>query len=126
MSRTHRRGKASRNYHKYIGLGVIREEKRRTHIWFSIPGGWYSGLSPVPEWQDDGYASYEEYTELKIRQYHMDYRPRSKFPGHVNRMDIEYHRRQCKRAIYEASLTDEFDVMLPTMEKRGQRIWDWW
>lgn len=126
MSRTTRRGKPSRNFHKYIGLGVIRQENRRVHVCHSIPGGWHTDLSDDPEWFEDGYKSYDEYAEEKIRHYHMDYRRWTKFPGHVNRLDIEYHRRQCKRALYEAMRYGEFDVILPTMGKVGQRIWDWW
>lgn len=123
MSRTTRRGKPSRNFHKYISLGVIDHENRRWYAYWAMPehqGHLY--------WKDGAFdtTTYEEYTEKKIRNYHMDYLATRKAPGHVNRMDIEYHRRQCKRAIFETLRSGEFDVMLPVMEKRGQRIWDWW
>lgn len=123
MSRTIRRGKPSRNYHKYIGLGVITHENKR----------WFSSWSPPSYngtlyWKDDenDTKTYEEYVAINIRQYHMDYRPYNKCPNWVHHMDIQYHRRQSKRAVYEAIRTGEFDVNLPTMGRVGKRIWEWW
>lgn len=122
MSRTNRRGKPSRNFHKYIGLGIIDHEERQWYCRWGIPE--YQGML---YWKDaNDPTTYEQYAEKKIRQYHMDYRHRHKFPGYVNRMDIEYHRRQCKRAIYETLRDGEFDVVLPLMGKVGQHIWYWW
>lgn len=124
MSRTLRRGKPSRNYHKYIGLGVIYHEYRKFHHYWSLPehqGHLY--------WKDGEFdaTTYDEYAEKEIREYHKDYRFRNiKFPGWVNRMDIEHHRRQCKRVIYEGLRDGDFDVIIPTMRQDGQRIWDWW
>ncbi len=123
MSKTYRRGKPSRNFHKYIGLGIIHHENRR---WFNQ---WalsqYQGHLYWKDGHDDP-TTYDQYTSLKIRHYHMDYRPWFKSPGWVNRMDIEYNRRQAKRSIYEAIRDQDFDVIVPKMGKVGQRIWDWY
>lgn len=123
MSRTIRRGKPSRNFHKYIGLGIIDHENRRwyhKHALGAQQGHLY--------WKDgvDDPTTYEEYTNLKIRRYHMDFRPWNKCPNEVHRMDIQLQKRRIKALVNDAIRTGDYDVVLPPMGSIGHRIWEWW
>lgn len=123
MSRTIRRGKPTRQFHKYIGLGVISNENRR---WFSYWG--------MPEhqghlyWKDgaNDTTTYEEYAAKEIREYHMDYRLRSKCPGMYHRVDTLRQKREHKAALSKAMRSGDFDVVLEPYVNMAERIWDWW
>lgn len=126
MSRTTRRGKPTRQFHRYIGLGVLKAENKRDHICLSYPGGWYMDISDDPFWKEDGYESYDSYAEYKIREYHKDYRPRSKCPGSYHRVDTLRQKRQHKAALGQAMRSGDFDVVLEPYVNEAKRMWEWW
>lgn len=126
MSRTIRRGNPNRNYHKYIGLGVLRAENERLHICYSYPGGWHNEILDQPYWMDDDFKEYDAYAEFNIREYHMDYRPRDKCPGFMHRVDTLKQKRQHKAALDNAMRSGDFDVVLEPYVNEAKRMWEWW
>lgn len=123
MSRTTRRGKPSRQFHKYIGLGIIKPENYRWFSYWAMPehqGHLY--------WKDgaDDPTTYEEYTALEIRKYHMDYRPRDKCPGYYHRVDTLRQKRQHKAALGQAMRSGDFDVVLESYTNEAKRMWEWY
>lgn len=123
MSKTTRRGKPSRQFHKYIGLGVICHENRKWYSYWSMPhhqGHLY--------WKDgaDDQTTYEEYAALEIRKYHMDYRPRTKCPGYYHRVDTLRQKRQHKAALGQAMRSGDFDVVLEPYTNEAKRMWEWY
>jgi len=126
MSRTTRRGKPSRQFHKYISLGIIWGENRRIHICHSYPGGWHNDISDEPLWKEEEFDTYDDYAEFKIRKYHMDYRPWTKCPGYYHRMDTMKQKRLHKAALGQAMRTGDFDVVLGPYTNEAKRMWEWW
>lgn len=123
MSRTIRRGKPSRNFHKYIGLGVITHEKRRWYSYWSMPEHqghlyWMNGANDT--------TTYEEYAAFAIRRYHMDFRLRDKCPGFMHRVDTLHQKRQHKAALGKAMRSGDFDVVLEPYVNGAKRMWEWW
>lgn len=126
MSRTIRRGKPSRNFHKYIGLGLLRCENERTHLCISYPGGWHNEIVNEPYWMDDKFTEYDAYAEFNIREYHMDYRRWTKCPGMYHREDTMRQKRKHKIEMYRASRTEDYDVILSPRVNEAERMWDWY
>ncbi|MNC13985.1 hypothetical protein D3C76_212410 [compost metagenome] len=125
MSRTIRRGKPSRDYVKYISIGTICHQNKMFH-----GSRWLSRKPPVAYlyWKDDenDTTTYEQYAALRIRRYHMDFRPRSKCPGDWYREDTLRQKRQHKAALSKALQTGDFDVVLEPHVNEAQRMWEWW
>lgn len=123
MSRTTRRGKPTRNFHKYIGKGVICNENRRWFSYWAIPEHqghlyWKNGANDT--------TTYEEYVALEIRRYHMDYRLRDKCPGFMHREDTLKQKRQHKASLSKALHSGDFDVVLEPYVNGAKRMWEWW
>ncbi|UOL48736.1 hypothetical protein [Pseudomonas phage Astolliot] len=125
MSRTIRRGKRTRNFHKYIGIGLIWGENRRTHISVSYPGGRYNDISDEPLWKDREYESYEDYVAYEIRKYHMDRKHWSKTPSWCFRVEVQKQKRAHKAALHYALATGREDELI--LVRNGQDAeWMWW
>lgn len=125
MSRTTRRGKPSRQFHKYIGLGVIRGEY--DCVWLSICEGYrfYSGgTSEIWKNGNDDPTTYEEYTAEKIRQYHSDYRPWHKTPGYCHRIEVQRQTRLHKAALHHAIRNgSEDELILVRLQQDAEWMW---
>jgi hypothetical protein len=124
MSRTIRRGKPTRNIHKYIGLGIIREEHDNYTYWTSL--GWLD--LGYPYWKDDinDQRTYDEYCRDEILDYHRD---KKKWRCHglprcVRKEDVDKQKREHKRAIHNAVRSGDYDVVLRTLVKDA--AWDYY
>lgn len=123
MSRTTRRGKPSRSFHMYIGLGIIKPEKHRWWHWRALAE--HQGHLYWKNGADDP-TTYEQYAALKIRRYHMDFRPRDKCPGFMHREDTLKQKRQHKASLSKAMRSGDFDVVLEPYVNEAKRMWEWW
>lgn len=124
MSRTIRRGNPNRNFHKYIGLGVIRGEL--DCVWLSICEGYrfYTGGYTIPVWKDHDDHTYDQYTDQKIREYHMDYRPWHKTPGFCHRIEVQRQKRLHKAALHHAIRNGSEDAMiLVRLQQDAEWMW---
>jgi len=124
MSRTTRRGKPSRNFHKYIGLGIIWGENRRIHICHSYPGGWYNDISDEPLWKEEEFETYDDYAAFEIRKYHMDYRPWNKTPGWCHRVEVQRQKRLHKATLHHAIRNgSEDEMILVRLQQDAEWLW---
>lgn len=121
MSNTIRRGIPSRNYRKYISLGIIHHENG---MWMSRWTRYMAGFIWLESAEDK--STYDQYAEAKIRQYHMDYRPKSKCPGFCHRVDTLRQKRQHKAALFQAMRSGDFEVVLEPYVNEATRMWDWY
>lgn len=125
MSRTIRRGKPSRDYHKYIGLGTIRHENERTHVCVSYPGGWHHEISVEPRWTGDGHLTYEDYAKENIRNYHMDFKPWHKTPSFCFRVEVQRQKRRHREALHHALRNGrEDELFMERVRQDMQWMWD--
>lgn len=122
MARTIRRGKPSRNKHKYIKLGVIRHENRTIQYWAGYR------LNGLPEWKDDldDPRTYDEYFDEKVRLYHAEWGYHRGIPCYVRAVDVARQTRMHKAAITKGLKTGDFDIVLERMDKAEVRVWAWY
>lgn len=121
MSRTTRRGKPSRQFRKYINLDVIYHENRNYHSRWGI--GEFNGLLLWKDDRDDQ-KTYEEYAALKIRKYHMDFRPWNKTPGYCHRIEVERQTRLHKAALHHAIRNGtEDELILVRLQQDAEWMW---
>ena len=120
MSRTIRRGKPSRNLHKYISMGKLYHENRVCHGWR------WNKIEPILYWKDDydDMTTYEQYASLKIREYHMDYRPYNKTPSFCFRVEVQRQKRRHQDALHHAIRNGREDELF--LERvRQDMAWMW-
>ena len=118
MSRTTRRGKPSRNFARYMRIGVIHHQNRS---YFSQRLGDFE-----PIWCEGDGKTYAEYATETIRRYHTDCD--SYWHGNVPRAwrkaDNDAQKAQHLQAIRVAISTGDFDVCLSALDKFYG--WNYW
>jgi len=110
MSRTIRRGKPSRNFARYLKLGVIRHE----NAGFFYPDGKFAY-----SWEDRNVKSYDQYLRKTIREFHGDYYSYcfSGVPRKARKLDTNAQKAKHLQAIRVAVSTGDFDVCLVRLKK---------
>lgn len=123
MSRTIRRGKASRNIRKYMDLHVIVGENRvygyyPAYNWFDVKLAWKDGA--------DDTRTYDEYCRDEIRFYHSEMywiTSTKGLPRYVRCLDRNKQKRRHKQAIHNAVRSGDYDVVLEAMRHDAEWMW---